>query len=265
MISRPTPSWILLSRIIPVLLLCRGVTSISLSQFQQIQGFSVACEDVWQQQIPGCTVHDFESANQCSRSCLAGVEIINAEVLVACADAKVSENTLLGEFLLGDGVSAVCRQTTATAKATTMTPTTTTEGETTTAMNTGQPQPQQQSQTTTTVPSATDTATDTATLPSLVSNPTYTTTTTALVDPNLTLSFTTGNPTTSMAKTSLTSTESAKTPAASATSNPEAKGFGGVGDAFNILGGDGARLAGRSGAVMTVVTGVIILAVNRGW
>ena len=102
------PTTTILSLQLILLLLSRHVTSISLSQFQQIQGFSDSCENVWQEDIPGCTKKDFATSNSCSRNCLAGVNIINAEVLVACAEARVSSNTLLGEFLAGFGVSALC-------------------------------------------------------------------------------------------------------------------------------------------------------------
>jgi hypothetical protein len=248
-----------------LLLLSRHVTSISLSQFQQIQGFSDSCENVWQEDIPGCTKKDFATSNSCSRNCLAGVNIINAEVLVACADARVSSNTLLGEFLAGFGVSALCGSSdtttatiadsttaTATAVKTTATSTSLTSVHSTKTTTTAV-------QETTTPPSVlSTTASVTTSTPSSV-----TTSTTATSITDLTLSFT-GTTTTSPTSIISSPTTSAKTSSTSS-SNTEAKGFGGVGDAFDILGGEsgGNRLEYVSWNVMSLMS-VLVIAVARG-
>lgn len=247
------------------LLLSRHVASISLSQFQQIQGFSDSCENVWQEDIPGCTKKDFATSNDCSRNCLAGVNIINAEVLVACADARVSSNSLLGEFLAGFGVSALCGSsgtqtatiadsTTATAtavKTTASTSTSATSVHSTTTTTTAV-------QATTTQPSVLSTTASATT--STLSSMTTSSTATSITD--LTLSFT-GTTTTSPTSIVSSTTTSAKTSSTSS-SNTEAKGFGGVGDAFDILGGEsaGSRLEYVSWKVMSLMT-VLVIAVAR--
>ncbi|KAE8552011.1 hypothetical protein TMatcc_002015 [Talaromyces marneffei ATCC 18224] len=243
MIVRQTTTTILFLQLI-LLLLSHNVASISLSQFQQIQGFSDSCENVWQEDIPGCIRHDFTVSNDCSRNCLAGVNIINAEVLVACAEARVNSNTLLGQFLAGFGVSALCGNSVTMAGSTTATAT---------AMKTT---------TTTTSTSATSVRTTTSAATSTSSSATTSSTATSITDPNLTLSFsstTTASPTSSIAST----TTSAKTSSTSS-SNTEAKGFGGVGDAFDILGGKsaGCRLEYMSWKVMCLMS-VVVIALAR--
>lgn len=246
-----------------LLLLSRHVTSISLSQFQQIQGFSDSCENVWQEDIPGCTKKDFAASNSCSRNCLAGVNIINAEVLVACAEARVSRNTLLGEFLAGFGVSALCGSsdtTTATiADSTTATATAAKTTATSTSLTSVHSTTTTALQETTTPPSVLSTAASATT--STPSSVTTSTTATSITD--LTLSFT---GTTTASPTSIVSspTTSEKTSSTSS-SNTEAKGFGGVGDAFDILGGEsgGNRLEYVSLNVMSLMS-VLVIAVARG-
>lgn len=268
MIVRQTATTILSLQLILLLLLSRHVASISLSQFQQISGFSDSCENVWQEDIPGCTKKDFSSSNDCSRNCLAGVNIINAEVLVACAEARVSSNTLLGEFLAGFGVSALCGSSdstetatmadsttaTATAVKTTATSTSLTSVHSTTTTTTAV-------QETTTQPSVlSTTARATTSIPS--SATTSSPSATSITD--LTFSFTgttTASPTSSVSSTTTTSTKSTST----SSSNTEAKGFGGVGDAFDILGGEsaGSRLQYVSWEVMSL-TSVLVMAIASG-
>ena len=265
MIVRQTTTTILSLQLI-LLLLSRHVAAISLSQFQQIQGFSDSCENVWQEDIPGCTKKDFTTSNNCSRNCLAGVNIINAEVLVACAEARVSSNTLLGEFLAGFGVSALCgsSDTTETATMADSTTATATAMKTTTT-STGKTSVQ--STTTTAVQETTTQPSDVSTTASATtSTPSSVTTSpaaTSITDPNITLSFAgpTASPTSSVSST----TTSAKTTSTSS-SDTEAKGFGGVGDAFDILGGEsaGSRSEYVSWQVMSLMS-VLVITIARGY
>lgn len=263
MIVRQSTTTILSLQLI-LLLLSRHVASISLSQFQQIQGFSNSCENVWQEDIPGCTKKDFATSNSCSRNCLAGVNIINAEVLVACADARVSSNSLLGEFLAGFGVSALCgsssTETATIADSTTATTTAAKTSATSTSLTSVK------STTTTTAVQETTTqpsvvSTSAAATTSTPSSVTTSTTATSITD--LTLSFT-GTTTTSPTSIVSSTTTSAKASSTSS-SNTEAKGFGGVGDAFDILGGESAgnRLEYVSWNVMSLMS-VLVIAVARG-
>lgn len=265
MIVRQTTTTILFVQLI-ILFLSRHVASISLSQFQQIQGFSNSCENVWQEDIPGCTKTDFSTSNHCSRNCLAGVNIINAEVLVACADALVNSNTLLGEFLAGFGVSALCGSSdtetatiadsttaTATAVKTSATSTSLTSVQSTTATTTAV-------QETTTQPSIlSTTASATTSIPSSVT--TSSPSASSITDLTLSITGTTTTSTTSSVSSITTSVKSTS----SSSSSTEAKGFGGVGDAFDILGGEsaGSRSAYVSWEVMTLMI-VLVTAIASG-
>lgn len=270
MMVRQTTTTILSLQLI-LLLLSRHVASVSLSQFQQIQGFSTSCENVWLEDIPGCSTQDFTKPNSCSRNCIAGVNIINAEVLVACVDARVSRNTLLGEFLAGFGVAALCgssgstgstgsggtSESTTIADSTTATTTAVKTTATSTSLTSVQSTTTTAVQDTTTQPSVLSTTSSATT--STTSSIATSTTSTSVTE--LTLSF--SGTTTTSPTSSVSTTTSAKTSSTSS-SNTEGKGFGGVGDAFDILGGEsaGSRLEYMSFEVMSLMS-VLIIAVAR--
>ncbi|MCJ1354728.1 MAG: hypothetical protein MMC33_004717 [Icmadophila ericetorum] len=82
--------------------------AVSLSEFQEISGFSLSCTAVYNSPIPGCTNEDFQSTSQCSASCIQGLEEITKELGNACAGTKVDTSTLIGLFFENKGVTAVC-------------------------------------------------------------------------------------------------------------------------------------------------------------
>ncbi|OKL55830.1 hypothetical protein UA08_08928 [Talaromyces atroroseus] len=238
-----------------------AASSITLSQFEEIQGFSSSCESVWQEAIPGCTKKDFANDddnnndnNTCSRSCLAGVNIINAEVLVACSDARVDSSTLLGQFLSGYGVFALCgggetggSETMGSSTATASMIVESSSGPESIATGFISSIYSSTGETTTTSAMQSSTSTQSA-QPSSLSMTAASVTSTS--DPNLT-STSSGLSTSSASSTTMTATTTATTSgtsSASSSSDPEAKGFGGVGNAFDILGGEGgaAQLEGVS-------------------
>ncbi|MCJ1290682.1 hypothetical protein MMC34_002224 [Xylographa carneopallida] len=83
-------------------------SSVSLSQFQQIYGFSATCTAAYNTDIPGCTASDFTSNNPCSINCISGLEAISALLNSACQGTEADPNTLIGLFFEGNGVSALC-------------------------------------------------------------------------------------------------------------------------------------------------------------
>ncbi|MCJ1404347.1 hypothetical protein MMC11_007572 [Xylographa trunciseda] len=83
-------------------------SSISLSQFQQIYGFSATCTAAYNTDIPGCTASDFTSNNPCSINCISGLEAIAALLNSACQGTEADPKTLIGLFFEGNGVSALC-------------------------------------------------------------------------------------------------------------------------------------------------------------
>ena len=83
-------------------------SAISLSQFQQIYGFSAACTAAYNTDIPGCTASDFTANNPCSINCISGLEVITALLNSACQGIEADPKTLIGLFFEGNGVSALC-------------------------------------------------------------------------------------------------------------------------------------------------------------
>ena len=100
------PLLLLLS--VPTLSQASSSSSISLSQFQQIYGFSATCTAAYNTDIPGCTASDFTSNNPCSINCISGLEAISALLNSACQGTEADPNTLIGLFFAGNGVSALC-------------------------------------------------------------------------------------------------------------------------------------------------------------
>ncbi|MCJ1415678.1 hypothetical protein MMC32_002010 [Xylographa parallela] len=100
------PLLLLLS--VPLLSKASSSPSISLSQFQEINGFSPTCTAAYNTDIPGCTASDFTSNNPCSINCISGLEAISALLNSACQGTEADPNTLIGIFFEGNGVSALC-------------------------------------------------------------------------------------------------------------------------------------------------------------
>ncbi|KAF2669975.1 hypothetical protein BT63DRAFT_226904 [Microthyrium microscopicum] len=108
---------------------------ISLSDFRpQSVGLSDVCKVAYTTPIAGCISNDFlPSGNpQCSQECLVGLVAINNLVLNSCSRDSVPANSLIGIFLAGKGIRALCNvevitktttgPTIAPAPATTITP-----------------------------------------------------------------------------------------------------------------------------------------------
>jgi hypothetical protein len=223
---------------------------------------------VWVQTIPGCTTRDFGGGNTCSAVCLSGLDLINVEVNAACAGASVSSDTLLGAFLQGQGVSILC------PKAKT--------GPTTSTESTSQTQPstssQKNTQTIRTSITAAQTTTQSvqtsqtqaspqptisATSISVTSTSVSSTTSTSLQS---TLQISIGTTTDPFETTNPQQNRGSKTSAAASSStDTEAKGFGGVGNAFNILGNDSARPKRLSQQILAVSLAVAILIGGAIW
>ncbi|KAJ9638784.1 hypothetical protein H2199_006644 [Coniosporium tulheliwenetii] len=69
---------------------------------------SRTCAAVYTQPIPSCTPSDFHDPAACSASCMDGVLEIQSLVQTACADDAVPGNTVIGFFLAGRALEAVC-------------------------------------------------------------------------------------------------------------------------------------------------------------
>lgn len=81
---------------------------ITLSQFQQISGFSDTCTTAYNTPLTQCTQSDFENGRSCSMSCVAMLEEVQALLATACRGTKAFPNTLIGMFFQGGGVQTLC-------------------------------------------------------------------------------------------------------------------------------------------------------------
>jgi hypothetical protein len=84
-------------------------TAVSLSDFiPLLQGLPSACEAAYTATIPGCVAGDFESPYVCSDNCLQGLVTTNGAITTACKGVSVDPQSIVGLFLNGDGIQALC-------------------------------------------------------------------------------------------------------------------------------------------------------------
>src|ERR1700761_5993152 len=83
--------------------------AISLADFiPLLQGLPAACDAAYRAAIPGCVAGDFEPPYVCSQSCLNGLIQTNGQVTTACEGVSVNPQSIVGLFLVGDGIQALC-------------------------------------------------------------------------------------------------------------------------------------------------------------
>ncbi|QKX64188.1 uncharacterized protein TRUGW13939_11361 [Talaromyces rugulosus] len=214
-----------------LLLWAGNAVSVSLSQYEKITNVPNTCFSIWNKEVPGCKRADFTGSG-CSPLCFAGLTVIDAEVQSECADVDAGRHTLLGEFLTGYGTSTVCDGGAEVAKTSTSTSTsqTTKAPHQSTDTHTAQQRTATAtvSQKTTAEPASTEATQSTTSVSSSSSSSSSTSTTTSASS-----TTTAGTTTTQQADITTSATTSSSSP----TSDPDAKGFGGVGDAYDILGG----------------------------
>ncbi|KAJ9213909.1 hypothetical protein DTO166G4_4520 [Paecilomyces variotii] len=243
--------------------------AVSLSDFQSISSFSATCTAVWIAPIPGCSKEDFKKGHSCSSECIAGLQTINVVVNKACEGSQAGKDTLIGLFFQGLGVSTLCpdsnpdssSQSTSEAQTTE----TTSMEETTTS----------QSEAPTTSDQASTAQTSTSQLPQTTAAATTTSSTTAEATSAIsTAPSTLSSSVTSAAETAITTagvkppnpTSSVSSSSSSSSTNsipPEAtRGFGGSGNAFDILAGEGSRAERRSRQMAGIAFAAALVAGN---
>ena len=100
---------LVLSRAVVLLLLpLIDATSVTLSQFQQISGFSKACALAYNTPLTKCTELDFASGRACSIQCVEQLEHISVVINSQCKGTKAYPDTLIGMFFTQAGVSTLC-------------------------------------------------------------------------------------------------------------------------------------------------------------
>ncbi|KAI9721157.1 MAG: hypothetical protein M1828_005264 [Chrysothrix sp. TS-e1954] len=83
--------------------------SLSLSDWQpSASNLTPACGSIYHFQIPNCSPTDFASGNVCSQPCIDALIDLNKGIFNACAGNPQNDQFLIGEFLLGKGISDLC-------------------------------------------------------------------------------------------------------------------------------------------------------------
>jgi len=83
--------------------------AISLSNFTpRIENLPSLCSQAYTSTIEGCQASDFSSNVRCSAQCVQGLVRIADLVSRQCANVDVPETSIIGVFMLGAGVPAVC-------------------------------------------------------------------------------------------------------------------------------------------------------------
>ncbi|OJJ49814.1 hypothetical protein ASPZODRAFT_128345 [Penicilliopsis zonata CBS 506.65] len=239
--------------------------AVSLSQFQAIAGFPPLCTSTWNSEIPGCAAEDFDQGRRpCSAACIEGLQSTATTLNQTCAGSEVGEDTLIGLFFRGLGVSTVCPgNAVASPKALAGTQT---EGRLSRMPTPPSPSPPPPPPPTTIITTTTSSSfpsepTESSLTPSTSMastlyeyRPPATTqavspTDTCLSDSTVTSTTmhatNTGKPSTSILQpmSDLTATSTTH----SAPGSDETQGFGGSGNAFDILAGGGATRDGGKG------------------
>lgn len=86
-----------------------GVSAVSLSNFvPRIENLPSGCQSAYTRTIQGCQASDFNTSNRCSASCLNGLVEIQRAITSSCRGVDVPETSIIGVFLLGQGIPALC-------------------------------------------------------------------------------------------------------------------------------------------------------------
>src|ERR1700759_1738577 len=79
--------------------------AISLADFiPLLEGLPASCDAAYRAPIPGCVAGDFQPPDVCSQGCLNGLIQTNGLVTTACKGVSVNPQSIVGLFLVGDGI-----------------------------------------------------------------------------------------------------------------------------------------------------------------
>ena len=84
-------------------------TLMTLSQIQPISGFSDTCSSAYNTPLTQCTPFELDNGRFCSMNCVILLEEVSALINTACKGTKTYPNTLIGLFLRGTAVQALCK------------------------------------------------------------------------------------------------------------------------------------------------------------
>lgn len=83
-------------------------STITLSRFQPVTGFSDECTNTYNTPLSACTALDFANGRPCSQSCIKFLDNLTATIQKACQGAKAYPDTLMGMFFTFQGTKAIC-------------------------------------------------------------------------------------------------------------------------------------------------------------
>lgn len=115
------------------------ISAVSLSDFKPaLTDLRGICKQAYDTTITGCRTRDFAPAgSSCSNVCIQGLVTINKVVNRDCTGVDVPETSLVGLFLRGQGLQALCNIAVVTATGAEMVPPTITAGDPSTATMSG--------------------------------------------------------------------------------------------------------------------------------
>jgi hypothetical protein len=113
--SPSPPTMSLLHFLMAVSLLTAGgvnaASTVSLSDFvPRIESLPSLCLTAYNQVLKGCVAEDFDASKQrCSADCVQGLVEISQQINNVCSLNDVSETSIIGVFLLGQGIPILCQ------------------------------------------------------------------------------------------------------------------------------------------------------------
>jgi hypothetical protein len=103
------PSFAAIMSIAAVAGVASATQAISLANFTpRIENLPSSCSQAYTSTIAGCQASDFSPNVRCSAQCVQGLLQIADVVKRQCSNVDVPETSIIGVFMLGAGVPAVC-------------------------------------------------------------------------------------------------------------------------------------------------------------
>lgn len=100
--------WIFLGFYLTLMRIPPAASTITLSRFQPVSGFSQECTDTYNTPLSACTALDFANGQPCSKSCIDFLDNLTATIQKACQGTKVNRDTLMGKFFTFRGTKTIC-------------------------------------------------------------------------------------------------------------------------------------------------------------
>lgn len=93
----------------------------SLADVMKVNSIPEQCLRIYETPVPGCTETDFETQS-CSSACMRGLQSMQNSLQQNCRNVRARADTLLGQTLMGNLVSIICRNSVRPQPTTTLVP-----------------------------------------------------------------------------------------------------------------------------------------------